>query len=53
MRGEDADIDEALYLLFGMLLNEEETNKFSKKLTLHDELDEKTPYRALRLWIGR
>ena len=53
LRGEDIDIEEALYTLFGNILkNEKEKNKLSKKLFIHDNLPEHTKFRALRLWLG-
>lgn len=52
-QGQDSDIDESLYALFGHVINDKRANnRFSKKLFLHDNLPGDTIFRAFRLWIG-
>ena len=52
-RGEDCDIEEALYHIFGQIIdNEKANNRFSKILSHHDTMGETTRFRALRLWLG-
>lgn len=54
IRGEAADIEEALYKIFGDIINNEKhIERFSKKLALHDELEENTAFRPFRLWLGK
>lgn len=53
LRGVSRDPDDALYALYGSLsMTEKEKNRFSKRLHLHDIMDDHTPFRALRLWLG-
>lgn len=53
LRGENIDIEEALYALFGNVLEDEkDRDKLSKKLFTHDNLPEHTKFRAIRLWLG-
>lgn len=53
LRGETVDIDESLYEIFGQIINDEKlNNRFSKRLALHDEMDDSVYFRAFRLWLG-
>jgi len=54
LRGEQVDIDEAFYaLMTSIIKNEKAKNRFSKKLILHDKLQEQeSKFHALRLWLG-
>ncbi len=53
MRGEKVDIDEAFYTLMTNIIDNEAAKKrFIKKLMHHDDLEDKKPFRATRLWLG-
>lgn len=52
MRGEQSDIGEALYDIFGKIIGDKKVvHKFSKRLARHDEMDDDVLFRALRLWL--
>lgn len=53
LHGTPRDPDDALYALCGSLaMTSRDKNRFSKRLHLHDTFDDKTRFRALRLWLG-
>ncbi len=53
LRGEQSDIDEAFYALLTSIIKDKKLEaKFIKKLMHHDQLEDKTSFRELRLWLG-
>jgi len=53
LRGQASDIDEIFYTLMATIIEDEKSkSRFVKKLMLHDQMDENTSLRALRLWFG-
>jgi hypothetical protein len=53
LRGQESDIDEIFYTLMTSVIQDEKSkNHFVKKLMHHDQLNEHTSFRALRLWLG-
>lgn len=53
LRGEDVDIDETFYaLMTSAITSQKQKDKFTKRLMLHDQLEETAIFRAMRLWLG-